>query len=231
MCLSLYVLTLGRKTLVSNGSSYPHNHEASLSPGALSSAVSIHTLRSDARTQLASMRNLENATISTLHTSTTESILAWPNIDAFPSLRLEQGSSIFHLERSRLPRPQRPNTVYPYTSEKDVQQIVAAFQESINFLYPTMPLAQSRHLQARIHIGDFDDSTYVCLALLVMALGCASDAIISKFAAIDPNLPDLKGQQRRIALGHIYFDAALKQIHHAYLETSTLSAQCLMLAA
>ena len=181
--------------------------------------------------QLSCMREVENATISALHTSTTESILAWPHIDAFPSLSLQQGSSIFDLEHSRPPIASRRHSAYPYTTTSEVLKIVLQFQESVNFFYPFVAKAQLDALPTLLATGDLDDSTQSCFVLLVMALGCAAEGIKSKLASYGHSSSEQEYIQQRSALSYVYFDLALKRLHLAHLETSIQSTQCLLLAA
>ena len=145
------------------------------SPNTFTSGRSWHPQVIAGDSQLASMRDVENATISSLHTSTTESILAWPHIDAFPSLRLQQGSSIFDLEHSRPPITCRRNTAHPYTTTSEVVRVIHQFQESVNFFYPFVAKTQLDSLPTLLATGELDDSTQSCLVLLVMALGCTAE--------------------------------------------------------
>jgi hypothetical protein len=187
------------------------------SPGGLI-ATSLDSPESDLRLQnqsgiqsTNSANGVDNAVISESHSSTTESILRWPIFDAVPGLRVEQTSSIFTLENLRQNIPVR-RLVHPYTSPQDADRLLHSFQRTVNFVYPVVSLKDLTECRSRVVSGEMDDSLASCLALLVMALGCAAEVTFR-------------------SLSSVYFDAAIRQIHNAYMEISTRSAQSLMLAA
>jgi hypothetical protein len=183
------------------------------------------------RSPSASERDISNATLSRLHTSTLESTLAWSNFDHFPGLRLQEGGSIFQLESTRPPLLQRSITVLPYASSGDVDSVVNAFQNNINFWYPTMCGKTRTDLKTRIITGEMDSSTQSCLALLMMALGCASDAISSAFTGHDMRSQESDHQRHQKVTANMYFEVALPKIHLAHAEMSPAATQCLLFAA
>lgn len=162
---------------------------------------------------------VENAVIGSNHTSATEAILSWPNFEQFPILT-ETSTSIFYLEHRRSPINYKPSLVYPYVSSYDIDRVIEAFQQKPNFWYPTVPLQQLSDVRLAIRQNQFNYSTSSCMAFLIMALGCVS-------------IKSTDGQQSRpeLELGATYFDAALKMLHVAHLESSTDAALCLFLAA
>ncbi|KAK3362416.1 hypothetical protein B0T25DRAFT_6090 [Lasiosphaeria hispida] len=176
--------------------------------------------------------NLENAVLDSWHTSTTESVLNWPHFDVFPSLRHDY-VSIFQLEQSRPPMRTRAATMYPYVTAEDVDGILESFEHAVNFWYPTMSRGQLGQMRLIITSGAFDeDGPHTCLALLTMALGCASEAIsaLTLGAAI---LSDEEKKRRagRRAMGDIYFDSALKKLYVAHTGVSSTATHCLFFAA
>ncbi|KAM0113244.1 hypothetical protein ACP6JB_001000 [Aspergillus fumigatus] len=175
--------------------------------------------------------HISNATLSAFHASTTESILAWPHFNDFQSLREDHSFSVFHLESSRAPLAPRPTTVHPYASRSEIDRVVHSFQRNVNFWYPTMSVAQAAEVQVHIAAGVFGDSVKSCLALLVMALGCASELICSYAAHEDPNSEELELRSHRRAMGEIYFDCAFKKIYLAQAECTVDAVQSLFFTA
>lgn len=172
--------------------------------------------------------NIHNAILSSFHTSTTESVLEWPCFDHVPSIR-QNYASIFGLEQSRPPIAERTTARIPYVNGPDLNNIIDAFQHSVNFWYPTMSMQKMNHLRLRIVEGYEDNTTTACLAFLTMALGCASQSVIKTFDAHDPEA--INEQQSNKAMADMYFDGALKRIHVAQMEISSTANQCLLFVA
>ncbi|KAL1960100.1 hypothetical protein VTO42DRAFT_272 [Malbranchea cinnamomea] len=177
------------------------------------------------------IQNISNAVLSQFHASSTESVLAWPQFDNFPSLRRNHTFSVFHLENTRPALPLRTPGMHPYASRHDVETMVEDFSRTVNFWYPTMTHFKLRELQHRIVSGHLDETVQSCLALLVMALGAAS-GLIAPIAMDDvPEPEDTKQKSQHKILSELYFDSALRRIHVAHMECSVESAQCLFFAA
>ncbi|KAK1757771.1 C6 zinc finger domain-containing protein [Echria macrotheca] len=178
-----------------------------------------------------SEQNLENAVLDSMHTSTTESVLNWPHFDVFPSLRHDY-VSIFELEQRRPPLRTRPAVMYPYVTAEDVDGVLGSFEHAVNFWYPTMSRAQLDRVRTVVVEGAFDDSPETCLALLTMALGCASQVIAGLARGVDMlNEDDKKRRAARKAMGDIYFDSALKRLYVAHTHVSSTATHCLFFAA
>lgn len=175
-------------------------------------------------------QGVHNAVLSCLHTSTTESVLDWPHFDIFPSIR-QNYIPIFQLEKSRLPLTTMASAAVPYLRADEVQQVVDAFQSSINFFYPTMLKDKLVAVQNLVLSGNLDDSVSSCISLLVMALGCASRVVNLLFnaPALSTESSEYQLSQRRLA--EIYFDGVLKRLYATQLEISTESTQCLFFVA
>jgi hypothetical protein len=165
-----------------------------------------------------------------MHTSTTESILEWPHFDIFPSLR-ENYRSIFSLEQSRSALTDRNSAITPYLGNEEVRQIIQAFQSSVNFFYPTMSKLKLESLQRLISAGNLDNNVDSCLAMLIMALGCASQSVRLLFDTYQMNDAISDYRQSRRALAEMYFDRVLKILHLAHLELTTEATQCLFFTA
>jgi len=118
--------------------------------------------------------------------------------------------------------------MYPYLSSDVVERIIDAFQQNINFWYPTMSKNKIRDLKAKITPGDLDQSCHSCLALLLMTLGCACDSISTIFTGGESDMEDSEYQRQRRAMAETYFDGAMKRLHTANFEISTDAAQCLL---
>lgn len=175
-------------------------------------------------------QGVHNAVLSGLHTSTTESVLDWPHFDIFPSIR-QNYIPIFQLEKTRSSLRTMTSTSVPYLRADEVQQVVEAFQSSINFFYPTMLKDKLLAVQHLVLSGNLDDSVSSCISLLVMALGCASQVVSLLFnaEALTPESLEYQLSQRRLA--EIYFDGVLKRLYTIQLEISTESTQCLFFVA
>ncbi|KAK2796912.1 hypothetical protein FQN50_009371 [Emmonsiellopsis sp. PD_5] len=188
------------------------------------------TTTDNTRGQIVPTLNISNAILSPFHASTTESILAWPHFDSFQSLREGYNFSVFHLENSRQSLPIRSSTMQPYTSRHDIENLAQSFGSNINFWYPTMTQNKLRQLQQTIVAGNLDDTVQSCLALLVMALGAASDRIAFHVANREPSLHETENQSQQKILSELYFDSALKKIFMAQVECTIDAVHCLFLA-
>ncbi|PGH14336.1 hypothetical protein AJ79_03158 [Helicocarpus griseus UAMH5409] len=171
--------------------------------------------------------NISNAVLSSFHASTTESILAWPHFDNFQSLRDDHTLSVFHLENSRSSLPQRPTAMQPYVSRYDIEKLSQSFSRNINFWYPTMTRGKLRELQQKICAGHLDDSIESCLALLIMALGAASDRISFHISGNQLNAEEAENLSQRKIISELYFDSALKKIYVAHFECTIDAVHCL----
>ena len=169
---------------------------------------------------------MHNAMLSSFHTSATESVLAWPHFGEFASLR-QLYRPIFHLEQLRPPLTARHTEVNPYLSNEEIQQIVQSFQSTVNFVYPTMAKDKLDAVQLRAMNGTFDHSVESCLALLVMALGCASQSVSLLFHSPHLSSADKAYQQARRGLAEMFFDSVLKRIYLAHLHVTQEATQCL----
>ncbi|KAG5985476.1 hypothetical protein E4U43_006063 [Claviceps pusilla] len=183
------------------------------------------TSGNDARQDKAS--SFENAVLDSMHTSTTESVLSWHHFDSFQSLRNDY-SSIFQLEQSRPSLSIKQSTVYPYVTSEDVDSILDSFEHNVNFWYPTMSRCQIERTRSLINSGvTLEDSIDVCVALLAMALGCASQVTTDMEKANSVSEQDTRRRISRRQMGDVYFNAALKRAYVAHLGVTSLSAQCL----
>jgi len=194
------------------------------------------------------LASVENASISRLHTSTTESILAWPHFDCYPELRnadKRASASIFDLEQARSASAVASTpSMLPFTSSDEVESIVESFQQNINFWYPTLARSHLDQITDKILRGVLGNDCESCLALLVMALGCACDVTAS---ALDNDSENeaaeltegprsrseraFRPQSHRQKMGGLYFDCAMSRLHFAYQEVSRPALQCLMYTA
>lgn len=181
----------------------------------------------------ANSASLDNAVLDSWHTSTTESVLQWPHFDTlFPSLRDEYMSS-FELEKTRPSLKMRTRTaMYPYVTAEEVELVLEAFQHNVNFWYPTMSVGQLERTRGIIVEGKGvdEDSTETCLALLTMALGCASLVVSGLWRGGDG---DVDGEERRRrsaarrAMGNTYLESALKKLWVAHTDVSAEATHCL----
>ena len=170
-----------------------------------------------------------------MHTSNTESILQWPHFDGFPSLRNDYKSN-FRLEQERSPVKTNSRSVYPYISPEETDSILQSFQRTVNFWYPTLSTSHLETARCMVNSGSFEgDSVEVCLSLLIMALGCASEVVSGELGETTSGTDTTDKQRsvstRRRGLGAIYFNSALKRLHFTSLEVTSATAHCLFFAA
>lgn len=177
------------------------------------------------------LHNLQNASLSRLHTSSTESILDWPHFDSYAEIRHRQNVSIFNLEQARpLMSGKWQSPILPFVDATEINRIIDAFQENINFWYPTMAKSIIEPLKVKLSTGQLGNDCDSCLALLLMALGCACEATTSALQEdSDPTRLDFQSQRRR--MGDMYFDSAVSRMHIAYQEVSRSALHCLLFTA
>lgn len=177
------------------------------------------------------LHNVQNASLSRLHTSSTESILDWPHFDSYAEIRHGQNVSIFNLEQARPPMSGSWQTpMMPYAGTTEIDKIVEAFQQNINFWYPTMAKSIIDPLKSKLLMGQLGNDCDSSLALLMMALGCACEATTSAFPDdSDSAKPDFQPQRRK--MGDMYFDCAVSRMHIAYQEVSRSALHCLLFTA
>lgn len=71
-----------------------------------------------------------------------------------------------------------------------------------------------------------------CAALLVMALGAASELIHFVHSGNENNGFEIRRQQNELMdMASVCFDESMKLLPVAYMEVSTLATQCIFLAA
>ncbi|KAL2832617.1 hypothetical protein BDW59DRAFT_139484 [Aspergillus cavernicola] len=174
---------------------------------------------------------ISNAILSQFHSSTTESILAWPHFKESHALRQNYRGSVFHLESLRAPFKHRSSGILPYVSKAEVDRILHSFERNINFWYPTLSRATSTEVEMQVLSNSLDEGTNACLALLVMALGCASELIHSVAADSRADPIELEQQHRWQLMSGLYFDLAFRKIHLAQAECTTEAVQCLFFTA
>ncbi|KAK5460875.1 hypothetical protein LTS15_002938 [Exophiala xenobiotica] len=176
------------------------------------------------------LHNVQNASLSRLHISTTENILAWPHFDCYPILRESERVSIFNLEQGRTPLAGRePSLVLPFVSIGEIETITMAFEQNINFWYPTMSKGMLDQLKDKLSTGRLINDCDSCLAFLVMALGCACGSTAS--ACQDNSEGGANPQPQRKRMGDMYFDCAMNRMHIPLQEVSRSALHCLLFTA
>lgn len=181
-----------------------------------------------------------------MHTSTTEDVLQWPHFDVFPSLRHDY-VTIFHLEQSRPPFRTRPTSMCPYASPQEVDAVLAAFERGVNFWYPTLSRAQLKSVRSVMLLDSSSSGeeevfeggggssssgeTRRCLALLTMALGCASQVIggLAEGGAVAEG--EWERRRARREVGDRYFDCVMRMLHVAHTDISPAATHCLLFVA
>ncbi|KAL4998339.1 hypothetical protein BDV10DRAFT_185379 [Aspergillus recurvatus] len=173
---------------------------------------------------------ISNAILSQFHSSTTESILAWPHFKSLHALRRNYRGSVFQLESQRAPFGHRPSGVLPYMGQDELDCVVSSFEQNVNFWYPTLSRSARTEVEVRVLSNSLADDIDSCLALLVMALGCASE-LIRRVTMDHPDALDAEKQHRWQLLSGLYFDLAFRKIYLAQAECSTEAVQCLFYTA
>ncbi|KKK21393.1 hypothetical protein AOCH_000710 [Aspergillus ochraceoroseus] len=174
---------------------------------------------------------ISNAILSQFHSSTTESILAWPHFKDYHALRQNYRGSVFHLESLRPPFKYRASSVLPYVSKSEVDSILRSFERNVNFWYPTLSRDVSTEVEVQVLSNNLDDGISSCVSLLVMALGCASELIQSVATDSPENPAELEQRHRWQLMGRLHFDLAFKKVHLAQAECTTEAVQCLFFTA
>ncbi|KAL8399471.1 hypothetical protein RB594_000011 [Gaeumannomyces avenae] len=174
--------------------------------------------------------SLENAVLDSMHTSTTESILQWPHLDLFPSLRRDY-VPIFPLEQRRPPLRARATSMLPCVAPDDVDAVLSAFEAAVNFWYPTTSVEQVERCRRVLVPADDspepDDSVDACLAYVVMALGCASQAVAGLGEALSDD--EMRFRRARRKMGDLFFDNVLKRLHVVHAVVGSTATHCLFL--
>ncbi|KAL4765320.1 fungal specific transcription factor domain-containing protein [Aspergillus foveolatus] len=173
---------------------------------------------------------ISNAVLPQFHSSTTESILAWPHFKDLQTLRRNYRGSVFQLESQRAPLRNRSSVVLPYMGQEELDCLLDSFEQNVNFWYPTLSQATRTEVEVRVLSNSLEEDVDSCLALLVMALGCASELV--RCATTDrPDTPDAEKLRRWQLLSGLYFDIAFKKIYLAQAESCTEAVQCLFYTA
>ncbi|KAB5578783.1 hypothetical protein GE09DRAFT_560777 [Coniochaeta sp. 2T2.1] len=196
---------------------------------------------------VSSTLNLENAVLDSMHTSTTESVLQWPHFDVFPSLR-DKYTTIFHLEASRPPFRTRQMSMCPYAGPQEVDSVFDAFEHGVNFWYPTVSRGQLKALRG-VMVGDNGSGgeglglglgglggegageVQRCLALLTMALGCASQVIGGLVDGQSMGEAEMERRRARREVADRYFDCVMRMLHVAHTDVSPAATHCLLFVA
>ncbi|CAG8971420.1 hypothetical protein HYALB_00002002 [Hymenoscyphus albidus] len=167
------------------------------------------------------------------HVSATEDLLSSTLAQPFPSL-IEQFRPIFLLESKRTPLPfQNRFTRSPVFTPEEANRLIASFQATVNFWYPCVSKATLDVLFDRVQSGFTEGSCEDCLALLVLALGAASELVV-ECANVEDEYRSFEVRQVQNELSNmanVCFDEANKLLVVACMEVSTISAQCVFLAS
>lgn len=89
-----------------------------------------------------------------------------------------------------------------------------------------------QNLFERVRNGFVANTCEDCAALLVMALGAASELVQLVHASAKSHGFESRQQQSELmTMASVCFDEAMKLLNVAYMEISTISTQCVFLAA
>ncbi|RDW86949.1 Zn(II)2Cys6 transcription factor [Aspergillus mulundensis] len=179
---------------------------------------------------LSSADQISNAILSQFHSSTTESILAWPHFKDFHALRRNYRGSVFHLESQRPSFKSRCSGILPFASKAELDSILSSFERNVNFWYPTLSRSTQTEIGLRVLSNGLEQDVDSCLALLVLALGCASQLIT---VASDSQSAAAESEQEHHwqLMSSLYFSHAFKRIYLAQGECTAEAVQCLFFTA
>jgi len=174
---------------------------------------------------------LENAVLDSMHTSATETVLQWPHFNVFPALR-DGYISIFQLEQARMPVRMATSQSYPYVATEDIERILSSFEHTVNFWYPTMSRRQLDRVRTNMTADTpEEDVASVCLALLTMALGCASHTVAGLTSPEPLSDDDLRQKATWREMGDAYFNSAMTRLPAAHTGVSSTATHCLFFVA
>jgi len=125
----------------------------------------------------------------------------------------------------------RQSTMIPYVNSTDIDKVVASFEHSINFWYPTVSQETLKATRSQMSSGHVDDNTSSCLSFLIMALGCASQSTAGMSHGVNFSNDELDYRVSRKSMADMYFDGLLKKLHIVHMEMSATAVQCLFLVA
>jgi hypothetical protein len=172
-----------------------------------------------------------NATLPSTHISATEDLLSSPLAAQFPSLRAHF-RPIFLLESSCPPIPFHPRSARPTFTTEEAERLLTSFQSNVNFWYPTVSKTALQFLFEKAQNGFVDNTSEDCAALLVLALGAASELITLIYSDDEhSDFESRRHQSELMAMASVCFDEAMKLLSIAYMEVSTIATQCVFLAA
>ncbi|KAL2070835.1 hypothetical protein VTL71DRAFT_13861 [Oculimacula yallundae] len=176
-----------------------------------------------------------NATIPSTHISATENLLS-SNIAAPYTSLGAQFRPIFQLESRSPALPFQPRSIRPVFTVSEAESLLTSFQTNVNFWYPTMSRPTLQNLFERVRNGFVENTCEDCAALLVMALGAASELVNLVHGSIDGEGKNqgFEGRQQQselMTMASVCFDEAMKLLNVAYMEVSTIATQCVFLAA
>jgi hypothetical protein len=135
-----------------------------------------------------------NATLSA-HTSATEDLLSSPYAIPFPSLR-SYFQPIFQLESNSSAIAFSPRSIRPCFTLDEAERLLASFQGNVNFWYPIVSKTTLQNLFEKVRNGFVGNTCEDCAALLVMALGAASELIHLVHSNTDNNGFETRRHQR-----------------------------------
>jgi hypothetical protein len=123
----------------------------------------------------------------------------------------------------------------PYASAGEVDAVFDAFEHGVNFWYPTVSRAQLKSLRAVMADSSGEEfeggETQRCLALLTMALGCASQVIGGLAEEASMGEGEWERRRARREVGDRYFDCVMRMLHVAHTDVSPAATHCLLFVA
>ncbi len=115
---------------------------------------------------------------------------------------------------------------------EEAERLLTSFQKNVNFWYPIVSKATLQTLFEKARNGFAENTCEDCAALLVMALGAASELIQLVHSNEKSHGFESRQQQSELmTMASMCFDEAMKLLNIAYMEVSTISTQCVFLAA
>lgn len=124
------------------------------------------------------------------------------------------------------------STLNPYVVSPELDHILESFQTNVNFWYPVMSNDKRNQLRKHILLRKLEQpTTSSVLALLMIALGCASQSIVNIAVPRDLTPDEIDYYKGRKLMADACFDEVLTKLYIPHTEMSSNAVQCLFYTA
>ncbi|RAL64640.1 hypothetical protein DID88_001673 [Monilinia fructigena] len=131
-----------------------------------------------------------------------------------------------------MPITSRLSTLNPYIVSSELDHIVESFQTNVNFWYPIMSNNKRNQLRKHILLRKLEQPTTLSvLALLMIALGCASQSVANIAVPRDLTPDEIDYYKGRKLMADVFFDEVLRKLYIPHTEMSSNAVHCLFYTA